>query len=173
MPTSAAMQQGIQQNKESSRMTMNKPDLITHDRESRGANSSFDLFTMNDAMWSPYWTVAKALLRTQRNSLAYLEANRRLVDAMRTFARREQKLALEVSDKVLKAMSAPGLRPNRDSISQSAAINGAFERGLSGVRELGEFCIDAQMRSLDVIRPHQDAPLGDAQESEHVHAEAA
>ena len=107
MPTSAVQldnEDGIQENKESSRVTKHKADVITQDREAPAANSSSDVFTMNEAMWSPYWTVAKALLRTQRNTFAYLEANRRLVDAMRTFARQEQKLALEISDMVLKAM---------------------------------------------------------------------
>jgi hypothetical protein len=176
MPTSAVQlgdEEGIQEIKESSRVTKRKADVMTQDRESPGANSSSDAFNMNEAMWSPYWAVAKALLRTQRNTLAYLEANRRLVDAMRTFAQQEQNLALEISDMVLKVMSAPGLRPNRDSILHSADINRAFERGLAGIRELGEFWIDAQMRSLEVIRSHQDAPLGDAQEIEHVHVEAA
>ena len=88
---------------------------------------------------------------------------------LHTVARQEQKPALEISDMVLKAMSAHGLPTYKDSISKSADINRAFERGLAGIRELGEFWIDAQMRSLEVIRSHQDAPLGNAPESDHVH----
>jgi hypothetical protein len=166
MPKSAVLDNevGIQESKERC-MAKQKLDPITQDDEFNGANGAFDLFTKNEMMWSPYWSVAKALLRTQRNTFAYLEANRRLLDAIRTFVRQEQNLALEISDMVLKTMSAPGLRPNSDSISPCADINGAFDRALAGIRELGEFWIDAQMRSINVMRSQQDAVLGGAQES--------
>ena len=141
-------------------MAKHKPDPLNQDRESNEANGTFDLFTKNEVMWSPYWSVAKALLRTQRNTFAYLEANRQLVDAMQNFVRQEQNLALEISDMALKTMSAPGLRPNGNSISPSANTNGAFDRALTGIRELGQFWIDAQVRSLNVMRSQHDAPLG-------------
>jgi hypothetical protein len=109
---------GIQVNKER-RVTTQTSDAVTQDRESIGANGTFDLFTKNEVMWSPYWTLAKALLQTQRNTFAYIEANRRLVDTMRTFVRQEQNLALEISDMVLETMSAPDLPPNSDSRPRS------------------------------------------------------
>jgi hypothetical protein len=174
MPASALQldnQEGGQENKDRC-MAKHKPHPINPDHESNGANGTFDLFT-NDVIWSPYWSVVKALLRTQRNTFAYLEANRRLVDAMRTFVRQEQNLALEISDIVLKKMSAPGLQPNSDSTLISADINGAFDRALARIRELGEFWIDAQVRSINVMRSQQDAAHGGAQEGAHARTEAA
>jgi hypothetical protein len=178
MPKSAAQldsEEGIQENKES-RVAKKNTGAVPQDPESIGANSTFDLFAKNQVMWSPFWTVANALLQTQRNTFAYVEANRRLVDAMRTIARQEQNLAVEISKMVLKTMSAPHLRRSSDSISQSANINGAFDRTLAGIRELGEFWIE-QVRLLDAMRSHQDAPdppRGDTQQkSAHVQVEAA
>ena len=152
-------------------MAKEKPEPINQDREFNRTEGTFDLFTKSELMW-PYWSVAKALLRTQRNTFAYLEANRRLADAMRTFVRQEQNLALEISDLVLKTMSAGGLRPNSDTVSPSADINGAFDRALAGIRDLGQFWIDAQVRSINVMRS-QDPARGGVQESAHAQAEAA
>jgi hypothetical protein len=158
---------GIQGNKET-RVAKQNPDGVPQDRESIGANSTFDLFAKDQVMWSPFSAVANALLHTQRNTFAYVEANRRLVEAMRTIGRQEQNLALEISEMVLKTLFAPHLRWSSDSTSQSEDIKGAFDRGAAGIRELGAFWIDAQLRSLDVMRSHQDPPRGNTQKSAHM-----
>ena len=138
MPESAVQpdsDDGIQENTES-RAAKQNPDAVPQDRESIGANSTFDLFPKNRIMWSPFWTVANAPLQTQRNAFVYVEANRRLVDAMRTFVRKEQNLALEISEMLLKTMFAPDVRRTSDSTSQSEDIRGAFDREVAGIREL-------------------------------------
>jgi hypothetical protein len=112
----------------------------------------------SESFWWPYRAVAKALLRTQDNSLAYIEANRRLIDAMRNILRKEQDLAFEISEAVLAVSRKSGLRTADEAPSQANEVNEAFDRAMSGIRELGEAWIDAQVRSLDTIRGPRETP---------------
>ena len=113
------------------------------------ADSAFNLFARNDGFWWPYRSLARALFGTQNNALGYLTANKRLLDEMRNIIRREQDLALEISEMTVRAMA------HEKSIIHDLAhepILGVFERATSGVRELGYTWIDAQVRALDAMR---------------------
>lgn len=115
-------------------------------------NSLFDLFSKNDGFWWPYRSFAKALLSTQKNASAYLEANRKLIDEMRNIVRKERDLALEISEKALGGVAEKDW-PN-GAMPGASEVNVMFERGASGLRELGEAWMNAQMDSLDAMRSH-------------------
>jgi hypothetical protein len=94
----------------------------------------------NEVCWWPFQAVSKALLQTQRNTAAYLEANRRLVDEMRDIMRKERELLLELSE------------------TGRSEANKAFNRAVRGIRELGEAWIDAQVRSLERMHASAEVP---------------
>jgi len=71
---------------------------------------------------------------------------------MRDIVRREQDLALEISEKTLQGVGA-GVASNGGAIITGASdVNAMFERAAAGLRELGEVWMNAQMRSLDAMR---------------------
>ena len=120
-------------------------------------NPTLNLFAKNDGFWWPYRSLAKALLGTQKNAAAYLEANRKLMDGMRDIVRQEQDLALEISQKTLASVAETD-RSNGGTMPGASEVNAMFERAASGLRELGETWMNAQMRALDAMRP--DASSG-------------
>jgi hypothetical protein len=109
-----------------------------------------NLFAKNDGFWWPHRSLAKALLCTQENASAYVEANRKLLDEMRAIVRKEQDLALEISQKALEAVAENG----SSKIPDGPEVNAVFERAINGLRALGEDWMNAQLRSLDVMRSH-------------------
>ena len=135
--------------------------------EREEAEARFDFFPGGEAMWWPFRSVSKALLQTQSNALAYLEANRRLIDEMRNILRKEQVLVIELSEAVLKKSASPG------AIAGPGDVNEMFGRAVMGIRELGEAWIDAQVRSLDTMRSIEDARRTSAEDDAHIEAEAA
>jgi hypothetical protein len=142
---------GIQQLNKESRMS--KQAQVITDKEPRepiGSSEMFNFFTSPEAMWWPFRTVSKALLQTQSNAIAYLEAQRRLVDEMQNIVRKEQNLVLELSETALATITKSGAP--HGGASESAEVNEMFDRAMSGIRELGEAWIDAQVRSLDIMR---------------------
>ena len=109
-----------------------------------------------DAFWWPFRTFSKALLQTQRNSTAYLEANRRLIDEMRTIIRKQQDLAIDISDSVLHAVTKANKTAGGSNVLNPAEVNQVFDLAVSRMRELGEAWIDVQVRSLDAMRSYAD-----------------
>jgi hypothetical protein len=101
-----------------------------------------DLSAKNELMWWPYRSVSRALLQTQRNAAAYLEANQQLVEGMQAIVRQEQTLVSELSETAFNT-------------------NDIFLRAMRGIRELGEAWIDAQLRSLNIMRLHSDVRHSD------------
>jgi hypothetical protein len=110
-------------------------------------------FVRNEAFWWPFRAVSEALLQTQHSSAAYLEANRRLVDEARNIIRKEHDLLLELSE------------------TGRSEANKAFNRALTGIRELGEAWIDAQIRSLATMHAGLEARHGTAETHRELDAE--
>ena len=129
---------------------------------SRSAPNGFDFrsgsgqgkadYPSNDAFWWPFRTFSKALLQTQSNSHAYLEANRRLFDEMRSIIRKQQDLAIDISDSVLNAMTKNN--PKGGNALNPSEVNQVFDLAVTRMRELGEAWIDVQVRSLDAMRSY-------------------
>jgi len=117
-------------------------------------NSLFNLFAKNDGFWWPYRSFAKALFGTQKNASAYLEANRKLMDEMRDIVRKEQDLALAISQKMLGGAADANGPLNGGMMSGASEVNAMFERATTGLREIGQAWVDAQVRSLDAMRSH-------------------
>jgi hypothetical protein len=162
---------GIHQLNKESRMS--KQAQVIADKEPRepiGSSEMFNFFTSPEAMWWPFRTVSKALLQTQSNAIAYLEAQRRLIDEMQNIVRKEQNLVLELSETALATISKSGA-PHAAG-SESAEVNEMFDRAMCGIRELGEAWIDAQVRSLDIMRL-KDTSRPDSGTRPHAQAEAA
>lgn len=139
--------------------------------EPDGPDSMFNFFSRSEGMWWPFRSVSKALLQTQTNALAYLEANRRLLDEMRKIVRKEQDLVIELSETALKTVSKPGTMSGITVVDGD--VNEMFGRAMSGIREIGEAWIDAQVRSLDMMRRIESAKHKDAENEPRVEAEAA
>jgi hypothetical protein len=116
-----------------------------------GASGIFNLLATDEVMWWPYRSLSKALLQTQRNAAAYLEANRLLVEGMQTVIRQEQNLAFEISDRLLNTLSTSRAHASL----KSDEVSDAFDRAMTGIRELGEAWINTQLRSLDIMRLHK------------------
>jgi hypothetical protein len=117
-------------------------------------NSLFNLFAKHEGFWWPYRSFAKALLGTQKNASAYLEANRKLMDEMRDIVRKEQDVALEISEKTLERAAETSRPPNGGTMSGDSEVYAMFERATTGLREIGQAWVDAQVRSLDAMRSH-------------------
>lgn len=135
--------------------------------EREEAEGRFDFFPGGEAMWWPFRSVSKALLQTQSNALAYLEANRRLIDEMRNILRKEQDLVIALSEAALKNPASPG------AIMAAGDVNEMFGRAVIGIRELGEAWIDAQVRSLDTMRSIEDRRSTNQDDEGRIEAEAA
>lgn len=114
------------------------------------ANPLFNLFAKNDGFWWPYRSFAKALMETQKDASAYLEANRTLMDEIRDIVRKEQDLSLEISSQMLEGVTKNG----KGGIPDPSEVNAMFDRAIASLRELGEAWMDAQVRSLDAMRHH-------------------
>lgn len=138
-------------------MTVQSHHADTPDGEFNGTDSMFDLFAQNEGFWWPFRAVSKALLLTQRNSTAYIEANRRLIDEMRNIIRKEQDLVLELSETALSTAFRAGTRNDERTSNERDEVTEVFDRAATGIRELSEAWIDAQVRSLDLMRDYNDA----------------
>jgi hypothetical protein len=162
---------GLKQLNEEKRMSAHA-QTPAQNTQTEGADGLFDFFARSEGMWWPFRSVSKALLQTQSNALAYLEANRRLLDEMRNIVRKEQNLVIELSETALKSVSKPG-SPSGITAGEPADVNEMFGRAMVGIRELGEAWIDAQVRSLDMMRLVQDTEVKNAEKATEVEAEAA
>ena len=103
-------------------------------------------------LW-PYRSFAKAILATQKDAFAYIDANRKLMDEMREILRKEQDLALELSQKSLDRVAKKGWA-NGGAVLEPSEVSEFFEVATSGWQELSEAWLQAQMRSLDAFRSY-------------------
>src|SRR5262245_34476621 len=102
------------------------------DNGSGADNSLLHLFSKNEGFWWIYRSFAEALMETQVDASAYLEANRKLMDEIRDIVRREQDLSLEISNRMLKGTAEKrGL-----ALHDASEVNAVFDRAIEGVREL-------------------------------------
>ena len=154
-------------------MTVQNQKMNLPREEADGTDGTFYYFAKNEGFWWPYRSLSKALLQTQRNSLAYLEANRRLIDAMRSIIRREQDLVCEVSETVLATACKVGCSRDDATSAERSEVNEAFGRAMTGIRELGEAWIDAQVRSLDTMRAFDEARRARTEKQTGPESEAA
>ena len=116
-------------------------------------NPLLHLFSNSDAFWWPYRSCAKALMHTQAGASACLEANRKLMDEILDFVRKEQDLCVEISTRMMKGVAAgDGGSMTKDASEMSAM----FGQTIENVRHLGEAWMNAQMHSLELMR--QSAP---------------
>jgi hypothetical protein len=119
-------------------------------------NPLLSLLSKGDEFWAPYRSFAKAWLATQKDAFAYLDANRKLFDEMREILRKEQDLALEISQKSIDRVAKKGLG-HGGAVLDPSEVSAMFEVATAGWQELGEAWMHAQMRSLDAIRSYADA----------------
>jgi hypothetical protein len=116
-------------------------------------NTLVQLLSKSEEFWRPYRSFAKAILASQRDALAYLDANRRLFDEIRDILRKEQDLALEISQKSLDRAAKSGWAEG-DAVVDPSEVSAMFEVATSGWQELGELWMHAHMRSLETIRSY-------------------
>ena len=116
-------------------------------------NPLLALLSKGDEFWSPYRSLAKAMLATQKDAFAYLDANRRLFDEMREILRKEQDLALEISQKSLDRVAKNGWN-HGGTVLEASDVSAIFEVATSGWQELSEAWMHAHMRSLDAMRSY-------------------
>ena len=107
----------------------------TPNPQSTSASGLFDLFNRNEIAWWPYRTISHALLITQRNAFAYMEANRKLADATHTIGRMEQNVAFELSQSLFPTLAR---LDQWGSSGESQEVDQAFNHAMTGIRELGE-----------------------------------
>ena len=116
-------------------------------------NPLLHMLSNGDAFWRPYRSFAKALMDTQAGASACLEANRKLMDEILDFVRKEQDLSFEICTKMMKGVAAGNGGPMSKDASEMSAL---FDQTIENVRHLGEAWMNAQMRSLEAMR--QSAP---------------
>jgi hypothetical protein len=133
-------------------MTAQAPKIVAAGVESNETESMRRFLARDEGFWCPFRAVSEALLQTQQNSVAYLEANRCLVDMARNIMLKEQDLVFELSETAFSTVCRVGMRLDRSAAIERDEVNEVFNRALTGIRELGEAWIDAQVRSLDVMR---------------------
>ena len=154
-------------------MTAQTSKANTPSVDAGGEDSLFHFFSRNESFWWPFRAVAKALLQTQQNSAAYIEANRRLIDEMRSIIRKEQNLVFELSESALLTACKVGMLADPSAQIDKAEVNEVFDRAMTGIRELGEAWIDAQVRSLDAMRAYDAIRRGNSESQSDIEAEAA
>jgi hypothetical protein len=124
-----------------------------HSHEPYHDNPLVHLLSKGDEFWWPYRSFAKAMLASQRDAFAYIDAHRKLFDEIREILRKEQDLALEITHKSLGRAAKNGWAEG-GAVLDPEEVSAMFEAATSGWQELGEAWMHAQMRSLDAIRSY-------------------
>jgi hypothetical protein len=130
-------------------MTVNGHKMDNGHNGAEANDPLFNLFAKNDGFWWPYRSLAKALMETQKDASAYLEANRKMINEIRDIVRKEQDLSLQISSQLLE-----GVMENGRARPDPSEVNAMFDRAIASLRELGEAWMEAQVRSLDAMRRH-------------------
>lgn len=101
----------------------------------------------------PYSEISHALLRAHRNAVALSEANKALAEQLRQVMRRQQDLAMELTEQAVeRARAGEPINP--------AAM---FDQAAAVVREIGQAYIDAQLTALRRLQA-EAAPAAPASE---------
>jgi hypothetical protein len=122
-----------------------------HSRELDNDSPLVQLLSKSEEFWWPYKSFAKAMLAAQKDAFAYIDANRKLLDEIRDILRKEQNLALEITQKSLDRAAKNGWAEG-GAVLDPSEVSAMFEVATSGWQELGEAWMHAHMRSLDTIR---------------------
>lgn len=109
--------------------------------------------TKSDDLLRPYRSFANAIMASQKEAFAYFDAHRKLFDEMRDIVRKEQDLALAISQKSLDRVAKNGWGQGGPIIEPSE-VSELFEVATSGWQELTEAWLQVQMRSLDAMRSY-------------------
>ena len=144
----------------------------TGNDSARSGALPLSLVNHGDAWWSSFRSLSNALLHSHHNAAALMEVNRKLADELLEIARRQQNLALDVSEKLLQQMSAAAPAAGRVEPIRPETFDGYFDSAIQGIREFGQAIADAQVHSLEAMREHALALTQKAQD-EVEHAEAA
>lgn len=113
-----------------------------------GSGVSFSDQLPSPLMTLPYTELSKVLIRAHRNAWALTEVNRTLLDSLRGVVRRQQDLAMQITEQ-----AAARAR-------QGEPINPAemFDRAADAVREIGQACIDAQLHAIRQLEAQAGQP---------------
>lgn len=139
-------------------------DKRTTDRSSP-TRAPLQIVNQNELLWWPYRSISRALLQTHRNTVAFVQINRNLLDELGDISRRQQDFVLDVSEKLLAAGA-------QNAALQPEEINEVYEAAVSGMREFGQAVADAHVRSIEALWQHavkanaagKNAPLAQAAE---------
>ena len=133
----------------------------------------FSLLAQSELLWWPYRSLSKMILQRHRDTRAYMEINRKLLDDLRRIARREQELVLEMSEKMFEKMNAKGGSARGPLGFELGAMEEMCESAIAGIRELGQALSNAQVQSIEAFREHTRKEFSAAVEKVSQTAEAA
>src|SRR6266481_1354308 len=88
------------------RATKTQKGTEGHPAKTDELSMPFSVLSQSELLWWPYRTLSKLILQTHRETRAYLEINRKLLDDLRRIARREQELVLGMSEKMFEKMNS-------------------------------------------------------------------
>lgn len=136
---------------------------------SSSARAPLQIVNQDELLWWPYRSLSRALLQTHRNTVAFVQINRTLLDELGDISRRQQDFVLDVSEKVL--ATATHKRDAQNANPQAEKINEVYQVAVAGMREFGQAVADAHVRSVEALWRH--AVKANAVESKTPPAQAA
>lgn len=120
--------------------------------KSPGSGASFSEHLPSPLMTLPFTEFSKVLIRAHRNAWALTEVNRALLDSLRDVVRRQQDLALQITEQA-SAQARKGEPINPAEM---------FDRAADAVREIGQACIDAQLCAIRQLEAKAAVPAQEA-----------
>ncbi len=113
-----------------------------------GSGASFNDHAPSPLMTLPYTELSKVLIRAHRNAWALTEVNRTLLDSLRGVVRRQQDLAMQITEQAAaRARKGEPINPAE-----------MFDRAADAVREIGQACIDAQLCAIRQLEAQAGQP---------------
>lgn len=99
-------------------------------------------------MTLPFTELSKVLIRAHRNAWALTEVNRTLLDSLRDVVRRQQDLAMQITEQATaRARKGESINPAQ-----------MFDSAADAVREIGQACIDAQLHAIRQLEAKTSFP---------------
>lgn len=112
----------------------------------------FDSFIQSDFLLSPYRTLSRAFLHTHHNTAAFVQINRKLVDDLREIIRRQQDVALKLSENMFQQMSE-GATPSKSGFEQRGESLGQyFKSAMNGAHECAQAIGEAQVHAFEAFQ---------------------
>jgi hypothetical protein len=133
----------------------------------------FSILSQSELLWWPYRSLSKIILQTHRDTRAYMEINRKLLDDLRRIARREQELVFEMSEKMFERMKAKDGSTSGAPVVEPGVMEEMCESAIAGIRELGQALSEAQVQSIEAFREHARKELAGTPDEASQLAEAA